>query len=129
VLDRVPGGDGVDVTAPLDLVGFRVGRLVVKQLSGRSSAGLLWICRCDCGAEVVRSSTNLTRGARHGYRSSCPGCLPRSVYGGRSDVAVSRPCSPTSWAAIAQRLSVSERTVIRTYRRALRKVQIFLGAG
>ena len=56
-----------------DLTGHRFGRLVVIREYGRSKDGqITWLCRCDCGAEVVVTSGNL----RSGGTKSC-GCLRR----------------------------------------------------
>lgn len=45
----------------LDLVGMRFGRLTVL---GRASPPSSWICRCDCGKEVVAPSPRLRRGEK-----------------------------------------------------------------
>ena len=56
-----------------DLTGHRFGRLVVIREAGRSKDGkVLWLCKCDCGGEVVVTSDNL----RSGNTQSC-GCLKR----------------------------------------------------
>lgn len=66
----------------VDLTGRRYGRLLVLALvgskmvkdaslkSGRRSVGTTWLCRCDCGAEVVKYGRYLTGGDT----KSC-GCL------------------------------------------------------
>lgn len=57
----------------IDLTGQRFGRLVVIREYGRTKDGrVTWLCRCDCGAEVVVSSNHL----RSGNTQSC-GCLKR----------------------------------------------------
>jgi hypothetical protein len=56
----------------IDMLGQRVGRLLVIEYAGSSptSQGALWKCRCDCGNVVVRKGAYLrTAGTR-----SC-GCL------------------------------------------------------
>jgi hypothetical protein len=64
-------------TAPLpskqvkDIRGQRFARLVVLSYDGRNkSGGALWLCVCDCGAEVVVPGGHL----RSGHTRSC-GCL------------------------------------------------------
>lgn len=54
----------------VDETGNRHGRLVVLREAGRQHREVMWVCRCDCGAEVT------VRGAqmRHGKSASC-GCL------------------------------------------------------
>lgn len=56
----------------LDLAGRRFGRLIVIDEAGRNQARhVTWLCRCDCGATVIRVGSNLKRGKV----TSC-GCLP-----------------------------------------------------
>lgn len=57
----------------IDLTGQRFGRLVVIGQAGRNRHGqMMWLCRCDCGKEVVVAGCNL----RSGNTQSC-GCLNR----------------------------------------------------
>ncbi len=57
-----------------DLVGKRFGMLTVVQRTDERRQGyMLWRCRCDCGAECLASTKNLTRGAV----TSC-GCVKRA---------------------------------------------------
>ena len=61
------------MSAKKDLTGHRFGRLVVIREYGRSKYGkIMWLCRCDCGGEVVVTSGNLCSG----NTQSC-GCLQR----------------------------------------------------
>lgn len=54
-----------------DMVGQRFNRLTVIEEAGRSKdRKILWLCRCDCGAEVTVSGKRL----RNGESKSC-GCL------------------------------------------------------
>jgi hypothetical protein len=54
-----------------DLTGQRFGRLIVVELRGvAKTRHSLWLCRCDCGREVVARKVNL----RTGNTSSC-GCF------------------------------------------------------
>lgn len=61
-----------------DMSGQRVGRLTVICRSGSYYAGWksvpLWLCRCDCGKEVLVRSDSL----RNGNTKSC-GCLKRDL--------------------------------------------------
>lgn len=55
----------------IDLTGRRFGRLTVLERSGATkNKEAKWRCRCDCGMEVIVTSSNL----RNGRQVSC-GCL------------------------------------------------------
>jgi hypothetical protein len=46
-----------------DLVGLVVGRLTVVGFAGKGDhSKSLWLCRCACGGETVRSTSNLNKG-------------------------------------------------------------------
>ena len=61
------------MSAKKDLTGQRFGRLTVIREYGRSKDGqIMWLCRCDCGGEVVVTSNHLCSG----HTKSC-GCLQR----------------------------------------------------
>ena len=61
------------MSALKDLTGMRFGRLLVISRAENRDCGLAqWLCRCDCGRElIVRGST-----LRNGASKSC-GCLKR----------------------------------------------------
>lgn len=66
----------------INLIGQRFGSLQVVERSPRKTkyGGTYWICRCDCGNEVVVRSDNLRRG-RTGQCSECRGHAGRrSVF-------------------------------------------------
>lgn len=57
----------------IDLKGQRFGRLIVIErhgVGGGKSKYSTWLCKCDCGNLVVRTSKNL----RAGYNSGCDLC-------------------------------------------------------
>ena len=54
----------------IDLTGQRFNRLVVIRESGRKCGHVAWLCKCDCGNEVVINGAYL----RNGKSQSC-GCL------------------------------------------------------
>ena len=57
----------------IDLTGQPFGRLIVIREYGRAKDGqVTWLCRCECGGEVVVKAGNL----RSGNTQSC-GCLQR----------------------------------------------------
>lgn len=61
-----------------DISGQRFGRLFVIGRAGSSGGRVQWVCRCDCGAEVLRPSKNLTNGTA----VSC-GCRKNESIKGR----------------------------------------------
>lgn len=53
-----------------DITGQRFGKLtVIRRTDSAKNGNARWICRCDCGAEVVTTGNNL----RRGDKKSC-GC-------------------------------------------------------
>lgn len=56
----------------IDVIGQRFGRLVVLGHARTTAHDRLWLARCDCGAQVEVTATNL----RSGHTASC-GCLQR----------------------------------------------------
>lgn len=67
----------------LDITGRRFGRLLaVSPTDERKNSKVVWLCRCDCGNEVLLSTTRLNTG----NTKSC-GCLKaegtRTSHGGR----------------------------------------------
>ena len=80
--------DGMRVKAPTrDIAGQRFGRLVARQVVGKSKANsLIWLCNCDCGATVERTSASLKKSKGV---SSC-GCYLK-------EVSKERLASSTPW--------------------------------
>jgi hypothetical protein len=68
-------------------VGHQVGELTVKARLGvdaeRPSAGVIWLCECQCGADQLRSTSQLTHALRCGHQSACPRCLAEVRRGKR----------------------------------------------
>ena len=62
--------------AVVDLTGARFGRLTVIERDHNSASGegvhASWICKCECGKEIVANGSRL----RRGYKKSC-GCYQR----------------------------------------------------
>jgi hypothetical protein len=55
----------------IDLTGKRFTRLVVIEIAGKRKHGAIrWLCKCDCGSEVIVDGNNL----RRSISKSC-GCL------------------------------------------------------
>ena len=58
------------MSAKIDMIGKRFGRLTVIEEYGRQDRQVMWKCKCDCGKETVARGYAL----RHGAIQSC-GCL------------------------------------------------------
>ena len=60
--------------APLDLANQRFGRLFVVRFAGMKGPHRAWLCRCDCGNEMVTRGSSLSVGGV----KSC-GCYTREI--------------------------------------------------
>lgn len=69
--------------APIDITGQRFGRLTAIRLMGKGSCGREWLCRCDCGKEVVFPQIKL----RNGTKRSC-GCASGAFGGKRKPIEI-----------------------------------------
>ena len=56
----------------VEIIGNRYGRLVVTEFAGRPAGKARWLCKCDCGNEIVAFGYNL----KNGNTKSC-GCLSK----------------------------------------------------
>ena len=54
----------------IDLTGRRFGRLLVVEKHGHKGKAVTWLCKCDCGSEVIVRGNDL----RGGATQSC-GCI------------------------------------------------------
>lgn len=62
------------MSAKINLIGQKFGMLIViAETDKRSSDSICWLCRCDCGNEVIVSGDSL----RSGLTKSC-GCLRKA---------------------------------------------------
>lgn len=94
-----------------DIVGLRVGRLVVNCLSERGN-GLWWLCDCDCGGSVVLR-TNQLIGARP--TKSC-GCLQRdTARATKTTHGKSRTYLYKTWSQIVQRCTNPNNPAFSSY--------------
>jgi hypothetical protein len=71
----------------MNLVGHRYGMLSVLEYAGHSNTrGFVWLCRCDCGGEILRSTALLRRpgtsscGCFRGTWTKTHGMSQSSVY-------------------------------------------------
>ena len=60
----------------IDITGQTFGRLTVVGQAGRVRSQIAWLCRCECGNEIVSASFDI----RCGDTKSC-GCLKHEVSG------------------------------------------------
>lgn len=63
----------------IDIAGQRYGRLVAIQEQYRIGSRSYWLCRCDCGNEVIAEKHDM----RLGCTRSC-GCLRREMLAQRN---------------------------------------------
>lgn len=102
--------------AAVELSNQRFGRLLaIKQLSERTaSGGLVWLCRCDCGAEVTAGSNSLRTGAT----KSC-GCLQidaaRTTGFKNATHGYTRTATYRSWSMMIQRCTNPNRDNYKYY--------------
>jgi hypothetical protein len=67
----------------VDMTGRRCGQLVVVRRAASVNGNARWLCRCDCGSEVIMEGIRLRNEStrfRNGLRSyplCCPACRPR----------------------------------------------------
>lgn len=59
----------------IPLIGVRFGKLEVVALQETDKKGTYYLCKCNCGGEIVARSSELTSG-----RIKSCGCLRRKAY-------------------------------------------------
>ena len=69
----------------IDLTGHRFGRLVVIRECGRKNRNVAWLCKCDCGNELIVRGDSL-----RGWRALSCGCL-------QHERATTHGCSRKPW--------------------------------
>ena len=82
-VSEVPAKKG-ELTLPnkIDLTGWRFGKLTVLRPAENIGNKTAWICRCDCGKEIIAKTTHL----REGNTKSCGcggACAPLDLTGQR----------------------------------------------
>jgi hypothetical protein len=96
----------------LDLTGQRFGRLSVIEFAGKAKNGhSKWLCKCDCGSEVIVSYDGLKRGDSKScgcYRSERIGNIARTH--GQKDTRLYRV-----WQGMKTRCSCSNRRGYENY--------------
>lgn len=70
----------------IDLTGHKYGKLTVIKQAERKNGRIAWLCRCDCGNEIVVTSNSL----RTGNTKSC-GCLIRKQHKKKSIPQLEHP--------------------------------------
>lgn len=59
----------------LDLTGQRFGKLTALRPAANIGSRTAWVCRCDCGAEIVAKTVHL----RSGHVTSCGGACREGI--------------------------------------------------
>lgn len=67
----------------LELTGKRFGRLTVVKEVGKNSGHITWLCRCDCGKEIVTTGIHL----KSGHTRSC-NCAQKETVGDLNKVDI-----------------------------------------
>ncbi|MFB5313012.1 hypothetical protein [Enterococcus gallinarum] len=62
-------------------VGYRIGKLEVVKLKREDKRGQAWLCKCDCGNEIILNNYQLVEGGKRRPNKSC-GCSEHQ-YSGR----------------------------------------------
>jgi len=82
----------------LNIAGHRFGRLIALKDVGRTRQNnAIWLCRCDCGAQIKVFCAQL----RRGKTASC-GCLKRQTIHGHGRQGKRSP-TYHSWSQMVQR--------------------------
>lgn len=101
----------------IDLTGQRFGRLIVIAYYGKSKRGMSkWLCRCDCGREIVAYAGNLKR---PNHTTSC-GCAQAEITEKRSlkhghNRRGRRSVEYSAWAGSGQRTNNPNSPVAKWY--------------
>lgn len=61
----------------IDRTGYRYGKLTVIALAGQRKDKKLWLCKCDCGGEVLVSGSDL----QTGNTQSCGSSIDKTKHG------------------------------------------------
>lgn len=94
-------------TRARDLTGVRSGHLVAVERVGRTKTEALWRCVCDCGREVVTTSTRISKA----HKKSC-GCRT-GIY--RHRETYKRSVERTAWRAMHERCTNSHDRAYQWY--------------
>lgn len=104
-----------------DLAGLRVGRLLVVEMRGKRGPRREWLCRCNCGSEILITTSRLTGNSP---TLSC-GCITRERVSSEAHRAVmlantithgrSKTPTYTSWCDMIQRCTNPKREKYARY--------------
>lgn len=68
------------------MIGEQAGKLTVESEAGRSAGGSrLWLCRCECGGEAIRSTESIREAQRMKRATCCHECLAKLRNGTVAD--------------------------------------------
>lgn len=99
-----------------DLTGQRFGRLTAikfvghKRIGIRQTSQVLWLCKCDCGKETIKSSQYL----KNGTVKSC-GCLKIEICKSKSKHNLSTSRLYSVWSNMKDRCNNPKSTFYRYY--------------
>ena len=84
----------------IDMTGQKIGRLTIIEKSGNTKGGgAKWLCRCDCGNEIIVIGSDI----RRGHTQSC-GCIHSEGIAKRNyKHGETRSKLYNSWCAMKQR--------------------------
>jgi hypothetical protein len=60
----------------VDMLGRRIGRLVVVEEAPTERGTARWLCKCDCGETVIREGIYLRDAQKRGVNAACATCNP-----------------------------------------------------
>lgn len=93
-------------------VGERFGQLTVIELAGKSKNGTnKWLCRCDCGEETVKFSTQLNAGKA----TRCRSCFKKSVSELRTSHGMTQSPEYFTWKSMIARCTNPKATDYHLY--------------
>lgn len=93
------------------MIGQRFGSLeVVRRTDTRNVRGAVWVCRCDCGREIERSTGDLNRTVREGWqRVCCDACRRVAPFTARTGKRTCGRCGHHREATTFRQLKVGGR--------------------
>lgn len=69
------------ILQPKDMLGKKIGQLLVVEYAGSKNNFAMWKCQCDCGNPVIVSGADL----RNGKRVHCSSKIHKKKHGGYGD--------------------------------------------
>jgi len=74
------------------VAGARFGHLTaIRKVGSNGADGRLWLCRCECGAEVTKAARVMQRAVKVGMRLRCNSCREQERLANRTALVLSDP--------------------------------------